>query len=183
MGASNATSFGNSVIGYQAGYQTTTGGNNTFIGYQTGEYVTTGSNNIMIGTGSTGGIAGCPGTPANCATGGGNVVIGGAVANLAGAVANTIQIADGLGNVRWDYGKTTAAVTTIAGGPIAVAYTMPTVIYSMAGTALPACAAATNGATAIVSDATTATYAGTYTPGGAQMRRVLCVSGTGWITD
>lgn len=59
----------------------------------------------------------------------------------------------------------------------------PTTIYSAAGTPLPACAAGTDGNSAVVSDATSATYAGTYTSGGAQKRRVLCVNGTGWITN
>lgn len=57
------------------------------------------------------------------------------------------------------------------------------IIYSAAGTALPSCAAGTDGSTAVVSDATGATYAGAYTSGGAQKRRVLCVNGTGWITN
>lgn len=56
-------------------------------------------------------------------------------------------------------------------------------VYSAAGTPLPSCAAGTNGASAVVSDATSATYAGAYTSGGAQQRRVLCVSGTGWTTQ
>jgi hypothetical protein len=179
----NGTGSGNSVLGQAAGAQETNGSNNSYFGFSAGQFITTGQNNIIIGANSTGGIAGCPGTPANCATGNSNVIIGGAVANLAGAIANTIQIGDGAGNVRWDYGLTTAGRTTFAGGPIAIAYSIPTVIYSAAGTALPACAAATNGATAIVSDATAATYAGAYASGGTQMRRVLCVSGAGWITD
>jgi hypothetical protein len=56
-------------------------------------------------------------------------------------------------------------------------------IYSAAGTPLPTCNAGTDSTTAIVSDATGATYAAAYTSGGAQKRRVLCVNGTGWITN
>lgn len=56
-------------------------------------------------------------------------------------------------------------------------------IYSAAGTALPVCAAGTNGMSAVVSDATGATYASAYTSGGGQTRRVLCINGTGWTTQ
>lgn len=56
-------------------------------------------------------------------------------------------------------------------------------IYSAAGTPLPTCNSGIDGASAVVSDATGATYAGTYSSGGAQKRRVLCVNGTGWITN
>jgi hypothetical protein len=56
------------------------------------------------------------------------------------------------------------------------------IIYSAAGTALPTCNATHNGATAVVSDATGPTYRGAYTSGGTAYARVLCVSGTGWIT-
>lgn len=55
--------------------------------------------------------------------------------------------------------------------------------YSAAGTALPACAAATNGVQLYVSDATAPTYHGAYTSGGAILAGVLCISGTGWVTD
>lgn len=68
------------------------------------------------------------------------------------------------------------AVVNADGSPVA-----PAVIYSAAGTPLPAAATALNGATAIVSDATTPTYGGTYTSGGAVYARVLC-TGTEWIT-
>lgn len=56
-------------------------------------------------------------------------------------------------------------------------------IYSAAGTPLPTCNSGTDSTSAVVSDATSATYAGAYTSGGAQKRRVLCVNGTGWITN
>lgn len=55
--------------------------------------------------------------------------------------------------------------------------------YSAAGTALPTCNSTTDAMTAVVSDATGATFRGAYTSGGAQTARVLCVNGTGWITD
>jgi hypothetical protein len=60
---------------------------------------------------------------------------------------------------------------------------VPTVLYSAAGTPLPAASDALKGATAIVSDATLPTYGGAYTSGGAVIARVLCtgLSG-GWVT-
>jgi hypothetical protein len=60
---------------------------------------------------------------------------------------------------------------------------VPTVIYSVAGTPLPAASDALKGATAVVSDATTPTYLGAYVGGGAVFARVLCtgLSG-GWVT-
>ena len=55
------------------------------------------------------------------------------------------------------------------------------VLKSAAGTALPTCNAAHNGATNIVSDATSPTYLGTYTSGGAVETPVFC-NGTNWVT-
>lgn len=59
----------------------------------------------------------------------------------------------------------------------------PAVIYSAAGTPLPAASDALKGASAIVSDATLPTYGGAYISGGAVIARVLCtgLSG-GWVT-
>jgi hypothetical protein len=54
-------------------------------------------------------------------------------------------------------------------------------LYSAAGTALPACAAANKGAIASVSDATAPTYNAAYTSGGTIPAIVLC-DGTGWKT-
>jgi hypothetical protein len=70
-----------------------------------------------------------------------------------------------------------------SGGRLDVSQWGVLTIYSAAGTALPACAAGTNGVSAIVSDAVTPTFRGAYTSGGGGvMARVLCVSPT-WITD
>lgn len=75
-------------------------------------------------------------------------------------------------------GNNTAGVVTTSWvtGPAA-----PPVIYSAAGTALPSCVSGLKGATAIVSDATSPTYLGTYTSGGAVAAPVMC-NGSGWIT-
>lgn len=58
---------------------------------------------------------------------------------------------------------------------------LPRVIYSAAGTALPTCATALKGQEAVVSDATSPTYLGTYTSGGAVASPVMC-NGTIWVT-
>jgi len=54
-------------------------------------------------------------------------------------------------------------------------------IYSAAGTALPTCNAAAKGKDGVVSDATSPTYLGTYTSGGATIAPVFC-NGTNWVT-
>jgi hypothetical protein len=76
---------------------------------------------------------------------------------------------------------------TVAGatGQLAVASVLPGVLYSAAGTALPTCASALNGETAVVSDATSPTYMGAYASGGAITAAVICsYNGTsyGWKT-
>ena len=49
-GSSTPSSFSSSTImGYQAGYQLTTGNNNIFLGWQAGYNITTGTGNIVIG--------------------------------------------------------------------------------------------------------------------------------------
>lgn len=57
----------------------------------------------------------------------------------------------------------------------------PAVLYSAAGTPLPAATAGLKGARAVVSDATTPTYLGAYVSGGAVVAQVIC-TGSGWVT-
>ena len=62
---------------------------------------------------------------------------------------------------------------------------LPLTIYSAAGTALPTCASGIKGERAIVSDATSPTFMGAYTSGGAITADVLCsYNGTtyAWLT-
>ncbi|HEX5426673.1 MAG TPA: right-handed parallel beta-helix repeat-containing protein [Candidatus Acidoferrales bacterium] len=66
-------------------------------------------------------------------------------------------------------------------GTIAAATFQAGVIYSAAGTALPSCAAGNKGQEAVVSDATSPTYLGAYTSGGAVVTPVMC-NGSGWVT-
>jgi hypothetical protein len=55
------------------------------------------------------------------------------------------------------------------------------IIYSAAGTAVPTCTTALKGLQLTVSDATTPTYLGTYTSGGAVVAPVVC-TGSAWQT-
>lgn len=64
-------------------------------------------------------------------------------------------------------------------------YTIPAILYSAAGTAVPTCNSGTKGAQATVSDATTPTYMGAYTSGGGITAAVICsYNGTtyAWLT-
>ena len=58
-------------------------------------------------------------------------------------------------------------------------------LFSAAGTALPTCAAGSQGGRAVVSDATSPTYMGAYTSGGAITVEVICSyngSTYSWLT-
>jgi hypothetical protein len=66
-------------------------------------------------------------------------------------------------------------------GALKLASVIPGVLYSAAGTPLPACSFGTRGQQAVVSDATTPTYLGAYTSGGAVIAPVLC-NGSSWVT-
>jgi hypothetical protein len=62
---------------------------------------------------------------------------------------------------------------------------LPGIIYSAAGTALPSCASGIKGEQAVVSDATSPTYMGTYASGGGITAAVICsYNGTtySWLT-
>ena len=76
-----------------------------------------------------------------------------------------------------------AVADTTAG---AVVFSSPAVVlFSAAGTALPACAVGTKGLQLVVSDATAPTYMGAYTSGGAITAEVICsFNGTtySWLT-
>lgn len=111
VGASTLTTvtagFENVALGYNAlSAQTTSASGNTAVGYQAGLSNTSGQNNIYIGITTNAGGNGIT-------TGSGNVVIGGAsITGLSAALANSIIIGDGVGNIRLDYGNTTASVWT-----------------------------------------------------------------------
>jgi hypothetical protein len=62
-----------------------------------------------------------------------------------------------------------------------IGITVPSIIYSAAGTPLPAATTALKGARAVVSDATSPTFLGAYTSGGAVTCPVFC-NGSAWLT-
>jgi hypothetical protein len=70
-------------------------------------------------------------------------------------------------------------------GNLTYALWTPGIVYSAAGTALPACNGSTTpyGTSAVVSDATAPTYRGAYTSGSNQYARVMCNSSNSWITN
>lgn len=72
-------------------------------------------------------------------------------------------------------GSTLAANSSYGVGPT------PGLLYSAAGTPLPTCNSGLNGNQRTVSDATSPTYLGTYTSGGAVTAAVIC-DGTNWKT-
>jgi hypothetical protein len=111
----NTTGSYNTAVGQQAGTANTTGSNNTYIGYSSGLNITTGSNNTIIG-------------------------------NFAGtsALANNIVLADGAGNVRYQWdgtnnvftGAATFSSSVTASGPgafTAVSNGSPTLTLGTAG--------------------------------------------------
>jgi hypothetical protein len=70
-------------------------------------------------------------------------------------------------------------------GSITTALFIPGILYSAAGTALPTCNSGSKGTLAVVSDATSPTYMGTYTSGGGITTAVICSyngSTYSWLT-
>jgi hypothetical protein len=91
----NTTGFGSIAIGAEALINQTTGNLNIAIGDNTAKYITTGVGNIAIGAGS--GLD-------NLTTGSYNTILGGSLGSSIGNVSNNIILADGQGNIRfqWD---------------------------------------------------------------------------------
>lgn len=77
---------------------------------------------------------------------------------------------------------TVATATTTPALTLSQTRFQPTVLYSAAGTALPAAATNLKGQIAVVSDATTPTYLGSYVSGGGVVTPVVC-TGTDWVTS
>ncbi len=189
-----STAGNNNVsVGFQSHLVLSSGTTNTAIGFNSGNTITTGINNIIVGgtagsgshsltTGSSNSVL-CtyPNAASLGITTGSNNLVLGCPTGLAAASANKIVIADPAGNIRYDWGNTTAAVATLA-GPVASTTTIQTkTIYSAAGTPVPTCNGAAEGTWAAVSDATGPTYASTYASGGTVHVPVYC-NGTNWIT-
>ena len=108
---------------------------------------------------------------------------------------NSIEIGDNVNLVSVSNWTTMARVSTgVMGfgtngnytGTIEAGAFLPGVLYSAAGTPLPSCASGVNGLKAEVSDATSPTYMGAYTSGGAITAAVICsYNGTtySWLTE
>lgn len=174
----------NTAVGAQAGNSVTTGQFNTFLGglNSTGSHsITTGSNNTVICSYTTGLSLGIT-------TGSNNVILG-CPTGLATGSSGKLVFADGAGNIRADYGNTTASVWTFGAplastGALTAATTLQsTTVYSAAGTALPTCNAGAEGMRAAVSDATSPTFNAAYTSGGAVHTSVYCTGTGGWVTN
>lgn len=92
------------VMGYLALASATSGNFNTAFGWEAGLGLTTGGGNLFLGSSSGGGIT----------TGSNNTVVGSAT-GLSASLAGAIILADGAGNIRADWAKTTASTWTLAG--------------------------------------------------------------------
>lgn len=170
-----ATTGNNNVaVGGAAGKAVTTGGSNVIAGLDAAYYLTTGSSNITVGTNagwtsssnalttaSNDTFIGAGSAPSTSTQNNYMTVIGsGATANCANCVS---------------LGRASDTVE-LPGGMI-----LPNLIYSAAGTPVPTCNSGAKGLRAEVSDATSPTFLGAYTSGGAVLSPVVC-NGTGWVT-
>lgn len=99
------TNSGNTAVGNTALFDVTSGFANTGVGNASGRGNVTGSNNTTLGA--------CQG--------------------LAAASAGVVALCDGAGNYRYDWAKTTAAATTIA-GPLRVVRGTPAIASGACGT-------------------------------------------------
>lgn len=161
----NITNGGNNVlVGYQSGETLAGNGANTFVGSLTGQNVTTAAQNTLLGeaAGRT-----------TFATGSGVILIASGkntVDTPASSTSNYINIE----NILKVTGTNTPA-TSVSQFAGAVQLT------AVATASLPACSATYTDSFAAVTDATSPTYNGTLTGGGAVHVPVYC-NGTAWVT-
>jgi lysophospholipase L1-like esterase len=101
---SNVSGTQNAAFGAYAA-SLATNNNITSIGYNSFSDLTTGDSNTALGTLTGGGVT----------TGRANTIIGAAVRGLAAGLSNSIILADGDGNIRLDYNKTTTGYWNVAG--------------------------------------------------------------------
>ena len=101
----NATGNNNTAVGSAAGLNVTTGGGHTFLGVNAGQGITTGVADTIIGI--------CSG--------------------FAAGLSNAVILCDGAGAIRYDWGLTTAATSTIA-GPVRFNGGTPTIASGACGT-------------------------------------------------
>ena len=146
------TAIQNVCIGLNA-LHASNGNNNTAVGEQALLNVTSGTNNTGIGPGAGGGIT----------TGSNDTIIGGCTGLLA-TLAGAIGLCDGAGNLRFDWGITTASTMTLAGpvksttGFIATAVA-PTVAAAQVGYGATITAAGTGTCPATMNTSISATQA------------------------
>ena len=89
----------NTALGSQAGISLSSGQNNTFVGYNSAAGSTGGSNNTIIGAGANGGT----GINLGLTTGSYNTIIGSQITGLATGLSNNIILADGQGNIKYQW--------------------------------------------------------------------------------
>jgi hypothetical protein len=99
LGGTHSGSYDN-AIGYSALSAATSGGNNTAIGGYAGATITSGANNIIIS-----GNAATPGG-LGITTGSHNTIIGQNLIGLSTTLSNNIILADGQGNIRYQWDGT-----------------------------------------------------------------------------
>lgn len=97
----------NVAIGFASLFELTTGINNAAYGYNSGRGITTGSANTILGSN---------------------------VSGLASNLSNSIILADGAGNIRLDWGKTSASTWTMAGSLVVASTINGMTVSTFAGT-------------------------------------------------
>ena len=120
-----AASVDNIYIGWAAGFSQTGGNDNVMIGAVTGQSVTNADNNTLVGsqvataltTGDNNTIVGPNGSGGGLTTGGSNTILGKAT-GLTSTLANNIILADGAGNIAYQYDN--ASTSTEINGKITV---------------------------------------------------------------
>lgn len=145
-------------------------------------YTTTGANELIVDAGIllNGQVGTITFSPTHTSINSGNASagsysVGYYVAAAAGAQTPQISWTTG-GNASFASVALKVATSGVPGFNqiFGAAQIIPTILYSAAGTALPTCSASIQGAEATVSDATTPTYMGAYTSGGAITTAVIC---------
>lgn len=166
-----ATVANNNVAIGAAALANATGSGNLGIGQAALDNLIGGNNNIGIGIGAGNGTPGI-------VAGSNNTVVG--ACQYSADLSATVALCDGTGVVRFDWGKTAAATTTIA-GPVASTTTLQAkTVYKASGPALPTCNAGAEGTWAATSDAPSTTFNAAYAPGGGANHMPVYCNGTAW---
>ncbi len=168
-GRTNTIGVNNTFVGYQSGNSNTTGFSNTLNGYQSMYYNTTGYFNIAIGLRA------------------GMFISGGITANQTSNTSiylglNTKALADGGANeIIIGYNTTGAGSNTVTLGNTSITKTILRGTVSTSGYTVATLPTGVVGMRAYVTDATTPTYLGALTGGGAVTCPVF-FDGTAWVS-